>query len=203
MLVDAVLQWILQYGYGAIFVLLVLGIVGLPVPDETLLTFTGFLIYKKQLGLIPAFCAALGGSVTGITISYWLGHKFGLSLLHKYGKYIHFDEDRLEKVHYWFERIGKWLLTFGYFIPGVRHFTAYVAGSTGLEPPVFARYAYSGALLWVCTFFTLGYYFGDEWQKLLDLVHENLLHASVAAGVVLLVYAGWRWWNARRKATMK
>ena len=39
-----VLAWISQYGYLAIFLLLVMGIVGLPVPDETLLTFTGYLV---------------------------------------------------------------------------------------------------------------------------------------------------------------
>ena len=41
-----VLAWIAQYGYLAIFCLLVFGIVGLPVPDETLLTFTGYLVFK-------------------------------------------------------------------------------------------------------------------------------------------------------------
>src|ERR1043166_2940521 len=119
MLVETVFQWITQYGYIAIFSLLVLGIVGLPVPDETLLTFTGFLIFKHQLSGPPAFAAAFLGSACGITLSFMLGRKFGLKLLHKYGRYIHFNEDRLQKVHYWFERIGKWALTFGYFIPGV------------------------------------------------------------------------------------
>ena len=41
--------WIAQYGYLAIFCLLMFGIVGLPVPDETLLTFTGYLVYKGTL----------------------------------------------------------------------------------------------------------------------------------------------------------
>jgi membrane protein DedA with SNARE-associated domain len=44
-----VLAWLTQYGYLALFSLLVLGIVGLPVPDETLLTFTGYLIYEWHL----------------------------------------------------------------------------------------------------------------------------------------------------------
>jgi membrane protein DedA with SNARE-associated domain len=44
-----VLAWIAQYGYLAIFSLLVLGIVGLPVPDETLLTFTGYLVFRGHL----------------------------------------------------------------------------------------------------------------------------------------------------------
>ena len=41
-----VFAWIAQYGYGAIFVLLMLGVVGLPVPDETLLVYCGYLISK-------------------------------------------------------------------------------------------------------------------------------------------------------------
>ena len=44
-----ILAWITQYGYLAIFGGLVFGIVGLPVPDETLLTFTGYLIFKGHL----------------------------------------------------------------------------------------------------------------------------------------------------------
>ena len=41
-----VFAWIAQYGYGAIFLLLMLGVVGLPVPDETLLVYCGYLISK-------------------------------------------------------------------------------------------------------------------------------------------------------------
>ena len=41
---EFVFQWVSTYGYGALFVLLMLGIVGLPVPDETLLVFCGYLI---------------------------------------------------------------------------------------------------------------------------------------------------------------
>lgn len=199
MIVDTVLHWITQYGYVAIFSLLVFGIVGLPVPDETLLTFTGFLIYKGKLSLFGAFAAAFGGSVCGITISFLLGHWLGLKIIHRYGKYIHLTEARLQKVHFWFEKVGKFALTIGYYIPGVRHFTAYVAGSAELEYPVFAVYAYSGAFLWVSSFLSLGYFFGDQWQSLLEVVHDNLIHVAQAAAAGLLIYLGWWWWARGRK----
>ncbi len=200
MLVETVLEWITQYGYVAIFSLLVLGIVGLPVPDETLLTFTGFLIYKGKLSLWGAFFAAFGGSACGITISFLLGRWLGLKIIHRYGKYLHLTETRLHRVHYWFERVGKFALTIGYYIPGVRHFTAYVAGSAELEYPVFAVYAYSGAFIWVTTFFCLGYFFGDQWQQLLEAVHHNLIHVAQAAGVLVLIYLAWWYFNRTRKA---
>ena len=74
-----VLAWIAQYGYLAIFSLLVLGIVGLPVPDETLLTFTGYLVFQGHLSLPMAFLSGFAGSACGITLSYVLGRTFGLS----------------------------------------------------------------------------------------------------------------------------
>src|SRR5258708_15306133 len=83
-----VLAWIAQYGYLAIFSLLVLGIVGLPVPDETLLTFTGYLVYQGHLSLPLAFFCAFAGSACGITLSYILGRTFGLTLIHRYGRYL-------------------------------------------------------------------------------------------------------------------
>src|SRR5438067_9158429 len=58
-----VLAWITQYGYFAIFCLLVLGIVGLPVPDETLLTFSGYLVFKGHFGFLPTVASAYAGSI--------------------------------------------------------------------------------------------------------------------------------------------
>jgi membrane protein DedA with SNARE-associated domain len=63
-------QWITTYGYVAIFGLLILGIVGLPVPDEALLTFVGYLSFKGELHLGGAVLAAILGTSCGITISY-------------------------------------------------------------------------------------------------------------------------------------
>ena len=59
---DHVFVWISTYGYAAIFVLLLLGIVGLPVPDETMLVFCGYLVFKGTLHPIPAFFTALAGA---------------------------------------------------------------------------------------------------------------------------------------------
>jgi membrane protein DedA with SNARE-associated domain len=187
-----VLAWISQYSYLAIFVLLAFGIVGLPVPDETLLTFTGFLIYKSHLSPPMAFATALGGSVSGITISYSLGRSFGMPLLHRFGKYVHVTPERLERAHQWFERIGHWALTFGYFIPGVRHLTAYAAGMSGLAPHTFAIFAYLGASLWVATFLSLGYFLGDRWQVVQRNIDQYIKWVAVALTVLVVGYVWWR-----------
>jgi membrane protein DedA with SNARE-associated domain len=193
-----VLAWITQYGYLAIFFLLVLGIVGLPVPDETLLTFSGFLVYKGNFSLPLAFLAALAGSLCGITISYTLGRTFGIKLIHRYGRYLRITEAHVQKAHAWFARVGHWGLTFGYFVPGVRHLTAYAAGMSEVEPPQFALFAYTGGCLWVSAFLGLGYFLGDRWQA----VEKNIEGYMKAVGLGLLilaaVYVVWRILRARR-----
>jgi membrane protein DedA with SNARE-associated domain len=192
-----VFAWISQYGYPAIFCLLVLGIVGLPVPDETLLTFTGYLIYKGHLHLPLAFASAFFGSVCGITLSYILGRTFGLALIHRYGKYVWIREEHINKAHEWFERVGHWGLTFGYFIPGVRHFTAYTAGISDLAPHHFAAYAYTGAFLWASTFLSLGYFLGERWEVVSRQIHHHAAIATAAALVLGVAYWLWRRWRRR------
>jgi len=200
-MVEQIGHWISTYGYPAIFVLLVFGIVGLPVPDETLLTFTGYLIFKGQLKLTPAFLAAFCGSACGITLSYILGRTFGLALIHRYGKYIHLTEERIQYAHNWFERVGRWGLTFGYFVPGVRHFTAYAAGMSALQTHEFAAFAYSGAFLWAGTFISLGYFLGERWESTSEQIHKYLLIATAVAVVLGLFYLAWRKWRGRTPAS--
>ena len=188
---DFLFQWISNYGYLALFGLLLLGIVGLPVPDETLLVFSGYLVWQGAFSPIPTLVTALFGSMSGITISYLIGRTLGLGFVHKWGRYIHVTEERLARVHGWFNRIGHWTLFIGYYIAGVRHFTAIVAGTSSLEFRAFAAYAYSGAFVWVCTFLAIGYIFGEHWRQVLETVHRNLLFVSlivIAAAIAYVLY---------------
>src|SRR3954469_23294086 len=182
-------QWISHYGYAGLFVLLVLGIIGLPVPDETLLVFSGYLISKGRFQPLLAFASALAGSVCGISISYLLGRTLGHAAVERYGRFIHLTPAKVERVHQWFKRFGNWLLSVGYFIPGVRHFTALVAGMSGLEFRVFAPFAYVGAAVWVTFFLSLGYWFGENWQSIILLTHRYTLPlALLLCGAVAIVW---------------
>jgi membrane protein DedA with SNARE-associated domain len=186
--------WITHYGYFAIFFLLLLGIVGLPVPDEWLLTFTGYLVFKNQLILPYAFAAAAFGSMCGVTVSYGLGRSAGLFIIHHYEKLFRITQKDLDRVHAWFERFGKWTLLVGYFIPGVRHLTAVVAGTSKMEYPHFALFAYSGALIWSTVFIGVGYRFGEEWSHVLARVEKHsTLCAWIVLGIVVIYFLHWFW----------
>ncbi|MGZ3632755.1 MAG: DedA family protein [Parachlamydiaceae bacterium] len=166
--------WLLNYGSIALFVLLALGIIALPIPEETLLLFSGFLISNGTFLIIPTFIAAYLGSVLGITGSYLIGVTGGFYIIKKYGSYVGLNEALMLKVHNWFENYGKWVLIIGYFVPGVRHFTGIFAGVSTMEYRHFALYAYLGALLWVATFISLGYFFGNFHQAFFEFIEEHI-----------------------------
>jgi membrane protein DedA with SNARE-associated domain len=195
-----ILAWISQYGYAAIFALLMFGIAGLPVPDETLLTFTGYLVSQGHLSLPAAYLTAFAGSASGITLSYVLGRRFGLPLIHRYGRYLGIREEHLQKAHAWFERAGHWSLTFGYYIPGVRHFTAYAAGMSEMSRPQFCLFAYSGAALWSASFIGLGYLLGERWRSVEQNIHQYFVAFTIGAAVLALAYLAWR--KLRRPAKL-
>ncbi len=185
---QTILQWVAHYGYLAIFSLLMLGIVGLPVPDEWLLSLAGFLVFKGNLQLLPTVVAAFLGSACGISLSYALGRTLGLHLVHRYGHVVHLTSEKVNRIHHWYERIGRWSLTFGYFLPGVRHVTALIAGTSKLELPVFALFAYPGALIWSASFIGLGYFVGERWARVSERVHHHLMAASLIVVALALLY---------------
>lgn len=189
---DRIFVWISTYGYGAIFLLLLLGIVGLPIPDETILVACGYLIFKGTLRPVPAFLTAVAGSWCGISLSYTIGRGLGKGAVSRYGRHLHLTEERLARVHRWFDRVGHWALAIGYFIAGLRHLTAIVAGMSRLEFSSFAAYAWSGGAVWVLTFLTLGYVFGDRWQSIAELIHHYVGYGSLVliavAGLILLIH---------------
>ena len=82
---DLHIHWIKSYGYVGLFASQMLGMFGLPVPDETILTFAGFLISEHYLHPVPALLTAYLGSICGITLNYLVGRYIGWPLLHSYG----------------------------------------------------------------------------------------------------------------------
>ncbi len=176
------LGWLARYGLQAVFGLQVLGIIGLPVPDEIMLTVAGTFVRAGKLPMAGTLAAAIGGCAAGITLSYLAGRWVGLSAVRRV---LHVPDTVLDRVQRWFRKAGRWLLTFGFFVPGVRHVTAVAAGSSGLGFRQFACYAYAGAVLWASTFVIAGYVLGDRWRPAVEGLRA---HVRLAIAIVVGAY---------------
>jgi membrane protein DedA with SNARE-associated domain len=178
-------SFISHYGYIGIFSILMLGIFGIPFPDESLLTFSGYLASKGHLHIVLTILVAFLGSIVGITVNYLVGRTLGFAAIRKYGHHVSLTPEKMEKVRVWFDLFGKWTLPVSYFIPGLRHVAPFVAGTSKLSFKVFALFAFAGGLLWTLAFTLMGYFLGHK-----SALHtEQFLNFLVFAGIVLLFIA--------------
>jgi membrane protein DedA with SNARE-associated domain len=181
MIEQSMALWVGQYGYPAIFFLLIGGIVGFPVPDQLLLVVSGYLVLTKALSLAPTLLAAVLGSICGITFSYLLGRSSG-----NYLAKTRFAAGRLEKARKWFERFGGWTLVFGYFVPGIRNLIGFTSGMMRLKARFFAPYAYAGAIISSLTCVGVGYFFGSQASWALASAGRLMLFAIAAAAIFFI-----------------
>jgi membrane protein DedA with SNARE-associated domain len=122
-------------------------------------------------------------------------------VVHKWGKLLHITPDKLERTHNWYaHKKGRWALMFCVFAPVWRHLTAIVAGTSKMPFWEFMLCAYSGTLLWVSTFITLGFVGGSTFKRTSMHVHYALFGCSILVGIGILAYFLWRGRRDARKA---
>ncbi|MHB8077386.1 DedA family protein [Desulfosporosinus fructosivorans] len=180
------IHYITQYGYPGLYVILLVSILGLPMPDEFLLTFVGFMSFSGQLNPALAILSSAAGSMTGITIAYFLGRFFETKVLVHLKK--HAGSERLEKILSWYNKHGGKLLTVGYFIPGVRHLSGYIAGLSRFNYRNFAFFSYLGAIAWTSIFIILGRTLGSRWETILPIIHRYSILLGVISAVLFLAF---------------
>lgn len=182
-----------HYGYFGIIIALVGGIIGLPIPDEVLLTYVGYNVFGGKMPYLPSLLSAFAGACGGISLSYFLGVKLGLPFLIKFGPKLHITEEKVNRTRKLFLKFGPFLLYAGFFIPGVRHITAYLAGINGYSYRRFALFAYSGAVTWCFTFITLGRVLGENWVLVGTYLSKYSIYLIFAFLLgCLIFYTFWR-----------
>lgn len=182
-------QLFAQYGYMVLLIGLPLDAIALPIPPgNATLTYSGYLANKGILELFPAMLAAYVGSVSGMTITYYMGYKMGKPLIDKYGKWIFLKSIHLEKTKKYYEKYGNSLLLFGYFIPGLRQFLGYFVGIIHISYRKFALYSYIGSALWVSIFLGIGYIFSNQWQLIFMLLEKIVAYILIGMCCSLVIF---------------
>lgn len=151
-------EYIVQYGYLSIFFFLALGIFGLPVPDELLVAFAGYLTSAGTFHFVFTIIFTISGVMIGTLFTYMIGRKIGKPLIHRFGKYFHITPLRMQKIERWFMTYGSWTVTFGYFVPGMRHLICYISGMSGMSIRRYVLFAIPGVIVSTTVCLLLGYF---------------------------------------------
>lgn len=153
-------DFVTHYGYFAVFLFLALGIFGLPMPDEFVIVFTGYLSSAGLLNFVGAMAIAILGVFIGTLVTYTIGKKVGRPIVERFGKWVGLSEKRVLRVERWFGRYGSWTVTLGFFVPGMRHFVCCFSGMSGMAVKRYMLFSSLGTTASGIICITLGYLFG-------------------------------------------
>jgi membrane protein DedA with SNARE-associated domain len=175
------------FGYLAVFALVGIESLGIPLPGETMLITAG--IYAgatHNLSIAGVIGAAAAGAIIGDNIGYAVGYRGGLRLLRRYGKYIRLDERRIKLGRYLFVKYGGRVVFFGRFVSILRTYAAFLAGTSHMRWPRFFAFNASGGIVWSVGF-GLAAYYGQSAFKALSTPLDVALAAAAIAGIIWLV----------------
>jgi len=186
-LAQYMLEAIVNYQYLALFLLLSLGMIGLPVPDEILMTFSGFQVSLGRMNVSYTILTAFLGSFVGMNITYWVGRKLGKDFLQKLGPYFSLNERRFAQIEDWFQRFGNRLIIVGYFFPGFRQLISYFAGMSQLDYRRYIILTGLGSILWSMTFVSLGFFLRVYCQEVIFKIHGYFIWGAALFGIIVLI----------------
>lgn len=186
------------YGYGVVFLFVAIESLGVPLPGETVLVTAAALAALGHLSIWWVIAIAAIGGIVGDAAGYWIGRVGGVRLIRRYGRVLHFDDAKLERVRGFFRRHGAKTVFFGRFIALLRTWTALLAGAAEMRYPVFAFYNVMGGITWAAVFGTLGYVFGRSLPVLERYIGQATLAAVLLVTLVVLLALLWHWFDSNR-----
>jgi membrane protein DedA with SNARE-associated domain len=173
-----------HFGYLAVFLLLLLESVGLPLPGESTLIAAAFLAALGKLNILIVGVVAVAGASTGSSIGFVIGAYPGRPFLEKYGKYVLLTKKRLDETEKYFNRRGAVIVVVARFIEGLRQLNGLVAGISEMKFKKFIKYNVLGAVIWVALWSSVGYFSGNHIQAFINYQ----LYFSIA-GAIFIIFA--------------
>jgi membrane protein DedA with SNARE-associated domain len=181
---EAALRQLLQrWGYGVIFLGMLLENAGLPLPGETLTLLGGYAAGSGQLALGGVIAAAASGAVLGDNLGYWLGRRAGWGLILRVGGLLRRSPEQMDSVRQQFLRHATASVLFGRFVAVLRVLAGPMAGAVGMAWPRFFLANLAGALLWAGSMVTVAW-LGGRWLPFERMVKSVL---EFGLGALLLV----------------
>jgi membrane protein DedA with SNARE-associated domain len=169
-LVSLVASYIEHFTYLGLFAVLVLCGLGLPMPEDIALLAGGYLAHRGVTRYPITLVVALLGVVAGDNSLFFLGRRFGTSLVRYFGITRPGTQLQIERIREFVHRHGHRAILYARFLAGLRALVYLSAGSFGVPPSRFLIYDLAGAMISVPIVVSLGYLFGGELERAVRLI---------------------------------
>lgn len=189
-----IIRVISHLGYAGLFAGMLGQAVGVPLPSELMLSFSGYLASSHVLEIVPVIIAGTAGDFTGAIIAYLLGYYGGRPLLLRFGRIFFVREREIERADEWFARYGSRAVLATKLLPGIRAFGSYPAGVTRMRVAPFLLYTFIGSAIWCTLFSEIGYTLGRNWARL--GVYARPV-SFILLGLLVIAIILWLWMHFR------
>jgi membrane protein DedA with SNARE-associated domain len=184
-------------GYAAVFALIAVETMGIPVPGETALIAAALLAHRGQMDIVPLVAIAAAAAILGDNVGFTIGRHGGRRLLLRPGPFRHHRQRVIDYGEPFFERHGPKAVFLGRWVSGLRIASAWLAGINGMNWPTFLFWNALGGIVWAAGVGFAVYALGDFAEKVIKVAGPIAAGLTVAALVALVV-----WRRRRAKARL-
>jgi membrane protein DedA with SNARE-associated domain len=194
---DGVETFLDLYGLPAVFVILLIKSIGIPIPipADVIMLAASARVAQGQLSLAATFSAILLALVIGGVIQFALARSAGRKAIYRFGRYMGLTPARLESSAAVMQRGGPFGIGLAVVTPGVRSAAVMACGVAGVPLPTFVI----GLLLGSTLFLTLHFFIGLVGGSLLSGFAQALSLPALLAVFVALLSIGFAAWFAIRR----
>ncbi len=184
-----------EYGYWAVFVMLLICGFGVPVPEDVTLVTGGVIAGLGYANEHNMFAVGLAGVLIGDGLIFTMGRVFGDRITRVPGLRRVLTPERFAQAQDKFAKYGKWVMFVARFLPGLRTPVFFTAGMT--RRVSFATWFLMdgfAALISVPVWVYLGYFGAKNIDWLFGMVHRGQ-HVILGLLVLGALWGGYAWWR--------
>ena len=188
-------HFIAQYGYLAVFLLMLAESACIPVPSEVIMLFGGALAAGAVAGAHPSLAGIIVvgvlGNVVGSYVAWAVGRYAGQAAVRRWGRRVGVREREIDRATAWFERRGAAAVLIGRLVPVIRTFISLPAGFAAMPPLRFGVYTTLGCIPWTAALGIAGYALGANWQSVANGFHgptyaiAGIIAVALVAAVII------------------
>jgi membrane protein DedA with SNARE-associated domain len=173
-------------GYAAVFALIAVETMGIPLPGETALIIAALAAHDGKLEIVPLVAIAAAAAILGDNVGFTIGRYGGRRLLLAKGPLLEYRERVIEHGEPFFERHGPKAVFLGRWVSGLRIASAWLAGINRMSWPTFLFWNALGGIAWACSVGFAVYALGDVAEKAITIAGP-IFGGLVIAGVIAFV----------------
>ena len=187
-----------HFPYVGIFILLILGEIGLPFPEDGTLILSGFLIAQKMTKPLPTILVAYGSLLLTDFSLYWVGKKYGRKVVeHRRFRRI-LSAERLLTLEEKFKKWGIYVVFVGRHFLGIRAQIFLAAGVMRMSAVKFVMADAASAILTMTLMVGIGFLGGNS-IRVLQKDLKRIEHIGIL--ILVISFTGWliHWYFRNRK----